>query len=117
MGEHLTLQVKYVEVSGDGAAPAVVGALLTRRDGFAEGVPQTLMLWQRLPLHESPLQESFPALSRGELWIAQRELYFGGAPGVVWSRQDGSPVVGPGPLRHGDTLRAVGDGDVVTVEH
>jgi hypothetical protein len=77
---------------------------LVRRDRYAAEVPPTLMLWQNLPLPGSPLARLGGAMRCGQIWVAQRELWWSGHPAVVWQRADHTTVLGPAPLRDGDTL-------------
>lgn len=116
LGEHLMVHVTLLGQSGGetDAAPVppseIPGALLVRRDRYAADVPPTLMLWQNLPLPGSPLARLGGAMRCGQIWVAQRELWWSGHPAVVWQRADHTPVLGPAPLRDGDTLT---DRDVV----
>lgn len=113
LGEHLAVQVSLL--AGVGPTGEVPGAYLSRRDRYAAGVAPTLMLWQNLPLRGSPLERLGGGLRFGQVWVAQRELWWSGHPAVVWQRQDGSTVLGPAPLRNGDSLT---DSDgVLRVEH
>jgi serine/threonine-protein kinase len=111
LGEHLTVEVALLMGSqpvGDGPQPGALaetaGALLSRRDRYAIGLAPTLMLWQTLPLFGSPLSRLGGAMRCGQIWVAQRELWWSGHPAVVWQRQDRTTVLGPAPLRDGDTL-------------
>jgi serine/threonine protein kinase len=109
LGEHLTVHVTLLGQSGGGdpgglPPSEMPGALLVRGDRYAKGVPPTLMLWQNLPLPGSPIAQLGGALRFGQLWVAQRELWWSGHPTVVWQRQDHTPMLGPAPLRDGDTL-------------
>jgi len=113
LGEHLSLHVTLLasgkSAHGDAASvppSEIPGALLVRRDRYAAGVPPTLVLWQSipLPLQGSPLARLGGALRCGQIWVAQRELWWSGHPAVVWQRQDHTTVLGPAPLRDGDTL-------------
>ena len=113
LGEHLTVQVSFL--AGDGAMSGPPGAVLVRRDRFAATVPPTLMLWSQLNLPAAPLSSLGGAMRLGQVWVAQRELWWSGHPTVVWQRQDQSTVLGPAPLRAGDTLTH-SDG-VLRVEH
>lgn len=109
LGEHLAVHVTLLGTAPAGEAggvPAseIPGALLVRRDSYAVGVPPTLVLWQNLPLRGSPLERLGGAMTCGQIWVAQRELWWSGHPAVVWQRQDHTTVLGPAPLRDGDTL-------------
>ncbi len=109
LGEHLTLHVTLLggDLKGDGQAEApseIPAVLLVRRDRYAAGLPPTLFLWQNMPLQGSPLMRLGGAMRCGQIWVAQRELWWSGHPAVVWQRQDHSTVLGPAPLRDGDTL-------------
>ena len=131
LGEHLTVHVTLLLApqvpaerprprdapsgSGEMALGESPGAFLTRRDRYAVGVPPTLMLWQYLPLQGSPLERLGGAMRLGQVWMAQRELWWSGHPSVAWQRRDHTTVLGPAPLRDGDTL-ATADA-VITVEH
>ncbi|MCS6914582.1 MAG: FHA domain-containing serine/threonine-protein kinase [Myxococcales bacterium] len=110
LGEHLELRVRLVAPAGE-----VAGALLSREDAYAAGVPATLMLWQKMPLGGSPLAPLGGALRLGQIWHVQRELWWSGDPSVLWQREDGTKVIGSGPLRHGDLL--LGAGAAIVVEH
>lgn len=115
LGEHLALSVSLLGSPGPSDGEERTGALLVRRDGYAAGVAPTLMLWQRMALEGSPLAALGGAMAHGHVWVAQRELWWGGHPRIAWERQDGGRVIGPAPLRHGDLLS--GDGAVLVVEH
>lgn len=124
LGEHLTVHVTLLGLGASpapGAAPSSApavespGAFLTRRDGYAAGVPPTLMLWQQLQLAGSPLERMGGAMRLGQVWVAQRELLWSGHPTVAWQRRDHTTVLGPAPLRDGDTLTTADC--VITVEH
>lgn len=111
IGEHLTVhvtllgQVPSAESSADGEPPSEIpGALLTRRDAYAAGVPPTLVLWQHMQLPGSLLVRLGGAMRCGQIWVAQRELWWSGHPAVAWQREDHTTVLGPAPLRDGDTL-------------
>jgi hypothetical protein len=91
------------------------GVFMTRRDAYAIGAPPTLMLWQQLQLRGSPLERLGGAMRLGQLWVAQRELWWSGHPTAVWQRQDHTTVLGPAPLRGGDTLTT--SDSVICVEH
>lgn len=105
--------------SGSGSGEVVgcesPGAFLSRRDSYAAGVPPTLMLWQHLPLAGSPLELIGGAMRLGQVWVAQRELWWSGHPSVSWQRRDHTTVLGPAPLRDGDTLTT--SDAIITVEH
>jgi hypothetical protein len=51
----------------------------------------------------------------GQVWVAQRELWWSGHPTVVWQRQDRTTVLGPAPLRGGDTLTTCDS--VICIDH
>ena len=90
--------------AGTARAVDVAGVILTRQDAYAAGVPPTLMLWQQIALPGSPLSRLGGAMRWGQVWVANRELWWSGHPTVAWQRQDHSNVLGPAPLRDGDTL-------------
>lgn len=106
LGEHLAVHVTLLgaQPHSDEAASETPGALLVRRDTYAVGVPPTLVLWQHMALRGSPLERLGGAMTCGQIWVAQRELWWSGHPAVVWQRQDHTTVLGPAPLRDGDTL-------------
>ncbi len=110
LGEHLTVHVTLLGgsglQSGGGDVPPseIPGVLLIRRDRYAVGVAPALVLWQNMPLSGSPLERLGGAMRWGQVWVAQRELWWSGHPAVVWQRQDHTTVLGPAPLRDGDTL-------------
>ena len=124
LGEHLTVHVTLLghpsaEPRDNGLATELLydspGAFLTRRDAYAVGAPPTLMLWQKLQLRGSPLERLGGAMRLGQIWVAQRELWWSGHPTAVWQRHDHTTVLGPAPLRSGDTL-TTSDG-VISIEH
>ena len=119
LGEHVTVQVTPLPeraATSTGQPPSdATGALLTRRDAYAVGVPPTLMLWQQLQLSDSPLRQLGGAMRLGQVWVAQRELWWSGHPTVVWQRQDRTTVLGPAPLRGGDTLTTCDS--VICIDH
>jgi serine/threonine-protein kinase len=102
LGQHLAVQITLLQSSPSSDPPP--GALLQRRDGYAVGLPATLMLWQQLPTRGSPLERLGGAMRWGQVWVAHRELWWSGHPTVIWQRQDHSSVLGPAPLRDGDQL-------------
>ena len=124
LGEHLTVHVTLLgqpSAAQRDSGPAAEllydspGAFMTRRDAYAVGAPPTLMLWQQLALRGSPLERLGGAMRLGQIWVAQRELWWSGHPTAVWQREDHSTVLGPAPLRGGDTL-TTSDG-VIRIEH
>ena len=122
LGEHLTVHVTLLGHPSanqrDGVAEPLYdspGAFMTRRDAYAVGAPPTLMLWQQLPLRGSPLERLGGAMRLGQIWVAQRELWWSGHPTAVWQRHDHTTVLGPAPLRSGDTLTTTDC--VINIEH
>lgn len=121
LGEHLSVQVHLIRGGSRPGVPTLgdnsdaAGVLLIRRDRFATGAPNTLMLWSTIDLNNSPLGRLGGALRLGQAWVSQRELWWSGHPTVVWQRQDRSTVLGPAPLRHGDVLAS--SDTQITVEH
>lgn len=117
-GETLTLKVELLdgtpggpraplEGAEEGAVlswPEAIGMSLQRQDEYAAGAPLTLMLWGRAPLAATPLVALGGELAAGQIFVAQRELWYGGHPAVSWRRRDGTVVLGAAPLRAGDTL-------------
>ena len=98
LGEHLSVQVHLIRGGSRPGVPTLgdnsdaAGVLLIRRDRFATGAPNTLMLWSTIDLNNSPLGRLGGALRLGQAWVSQRELWWSGHPTVVWQRQDRSTV-------------------------
>ena len=102
LGQHLAVLATLLPgESSEDPPPAV---LLQRQDGYAPGLPATLMLWGQLSTRSSPLARLGGAMRFGQIWVAHRELWWSGHPTVIWQRQDHSSVLGPAPLRDGDLL-------------
>lgn len=104
LGQHLQLRLTGLVDAQVVEGSDLPGVLIERLDTFADGAPKTVMLWQQIAAAASPLAELGGAMRLGDLWVAQRELWWSGDATVSWQRQDGLAVLGPAPLRDGDTL-------------